>query len=57
MTTLNELNQTIFKTGATIEMILTFAILNGVNEAENVIRNTYLKTDAEYIISIINSLS
>ena len=57
MTTTNDFNQTVFQKGATLEMILTYGIINGVDAMEKVIKTTYTKEDANYIITVINALN
>jgi hypothetical protein len=57
MTTTNEFNQQVFKSGITMEEILTFALISGIDECEKVIKNTFCKAEQEKIFEIINMVS
>jgi len=54
VTTLNWRNKEVFKSGTTISQIMTFLVMRGVEECEQVIKETYTKNDAENIIAAVN---
>jgi len=56
MITTNTFGKTVFTNGTSIAQIFTYAISVGIEVAQGVIKNTYQKKDADYIISIFNSL-
>ena len=54
MTTTNEFGKEVF-TNTSMVVILTFAIKEGIERSEQVIKNTFCKDDAKSIIQMINS--
>ncbi len=56
MTTTNEFNQQVFKSKITMAEILTFAVIEGIDECEKVIKNTFCISEQKQIFEIINSL-
>ncbi len=56
MTTTNTLGQTVFSNGVTLPQILAYGMKQGITAMEQAIIATYTKSDASYIINVINQL-
>ncbi len=55
VTTTNEFKKKVFKSKISLTEILTFAIIEGIDECEKVIKNTYCKKEQTEIFNLLNS--